>query len=330
MNTIFFSYGHDEHKDFIVKIKDYLSKNGFTVFLDSDKLRAGDDWEHKLEVAIDTHQKFIFFITPYSARRPDGYCLNEIAMALVHKKNIIPIMIDFEIPPLSIVRTQYIDFQELSKNDGLNKKTNDELFESQMQHLIEVLNEPKKLDTEGVHTKIISDLKPIDFTQDFAKHKKLIGRDWVKEKITTWIDENSESRVLWITAEAGYGKSAIAAHLANTLKDVIGIHFCSYNFDSKKDPINVIKTLAFQFQSQIPEYQNHIKHVQIENKNAYELFEELILNPLSYLKTDKTYIFIIDALDEAANDNGENELANLIRDEFNKLPNNIKFNPLCI
>lgn len=324
MKTIFFSYGHDEHKDFIIKMKDYLNKNGFTVFFDSDKLRAGDDWEHKLEVAIDTHQKFIFFITPHSARRPDGYCLNEIALALVCKKNIIPIMIDKEIPPLSIVRTQYLDFQELSKNKKSNKKSDNESFETQMQYLIEVLNEPKKLDTEGVHAKLISDLKPIDFTQDFAKHKKLIGREWVKDKITTWIDENPESKVLLITAEAGYGKSAIAAHLANTLKNVIGIHFCSYNFDNKKDPLNVIKTLAFQFQSQIPDYLKYIQYVQIDNKNAYELFEELILNPLSFLKTDKTYIFIIDALDEAVNDDGTNELANLIRDEFNKLQSNIK------
>ncbi len=305
-------------------MKDYLSKNGFDVFLDSDKLRAGDDWEHKLEVAIGSHQKFIFFITPYSARRPDGYCLNEIAMALVHKKNIIPVMIDFEIPPLSIVRTQYLDFQELSKNDSLSNKINDELFETQMQYLVDVLKGEKEIDTDGVQAKLFSDLKPIDFTQDFAKHKKLIGREWVKDKITTWIDENPESKVLWITAEAGYGKSAIAAHLANRLKDVIGIHYCSYNFDNKKDPLNVIKSLAFQFQSQIPDYIKYIQQVEIENKNVYELFEELILNPLSYLKTNKTYIFIIDALDEAANDDGENELANLIRDEFSKLPSNIK------
>jgi len=305
-------------------MKDYLNKNGFDVFFDSDKLRAGDDWEHKLEVAIVGHQKFIFFITPHSARRPDGYCLNEIALALVHKKNIISVMIDFEIPPLSIVRTQYLDFQELSKNDKLNNETNDELFETKMQYLVDVLKGEKEIDTDGVQAKVFSDLKPIDFTQDFAKHKKLIGREWVKEKITTWIDENPESKVLLITAEAGYGKSAIAAHLANTLKNVIGIHFCSYNFDNKKDPLNVIKTLAFQFQSQIPEYLKYIQQVQIDNKNTYELFEELILNPLSYLKTDKTYIFIIDALDEAANDDGNNELANLIRDEFNKLPSNIK------
>lgn len=339
MDTIFFSYGHDEHKDFIVKIKDYLCRNGFKVFFDQDKLRAGDDWEHKLEVAISNHQNFIFFITPYSARRPDGYCLNEIAMALAHKKAIIPIMIDYEIPPLSIIRTQYLDFQNLSKSDKLTLEIDDEIFETQMQHLIDVLKGEKEIVSDDVQVKRIWDLKPIDFTQDFAKHKKLIGREWVKEKVTDWIDENPKSKVLWITAEAGYGKSAIAAHLANTLKDVIGIHFCSYNFDTKKDPLNVIKTLAFQFQSQIPDYLKYIQdyleylhNVEIENKkklkvvkiNVYELFEELILKPLNYIKTVKTYIFIIDALDEAANDDGENELANLIRDEFNKLPSSIK------
>ena len=78
MKNIFFSYGHDNYKDFILKIKDYLINNEFNVFVDSDKLRAGNDWEHQLEIAIGDHSKFLFFITPYSARRPNGYCLNEI------------------------------------------------------------------------------------------------------------------------------------------------------------------------------------------------------------------------------------------------------------
>lgn len=320
MNNIFFSYGHDNHKDFILKIKDYLTKNGFNVFVDSDKLRAGNDWEYQLEVAIDNHSKFLFFITPHSARRPDGYCLNEIAMALYKNKKIIPIMIDFEIPPLSIVRQQYLDLQKLTRNTTFDNN----YFEQQMKHLIEVLKGEINLDFQGVQSNIFKQLNPLDFTQDFANHSIIIGREWVKEEINSWIKNHSKSRVLWITAEAGYGKSAIATNLARTFKNVLGIHYCSYNYKEKNNPINIIKTLAFQIQSQLPNYIEQIKDLELNQKNEYHLFESLIINPLNKIKISETYYFIIDALDEATDENGKNKIVKLIRDEFHKLPNNIK------
>lgn len=319
MKSLFFSYGHDDYKNFILKIRDYLQDKGYTTFVDSDKLKATDDWEYKLEVAINNHEKVLFFITPHSARRPNGYCLNEIAMALYKEKEIIPIMIDFEIPPLSLARLQYLDLQNLAKG-----KTDDTLFEQQMQELIDVLENKKPIEVEGNHINLLKDLKPIDFTQDFAKHKKLIGRKWVSPKIDQWITNNPESRILWLTANAGYGKSAIATYLANHHKNVIGIHYCAYNYPEKKNPINVIKTLAYQCNSQLPQYSQLVNTLDIENKNEYELFEKLILNPLYQLDIKTPLLFIIDALDEAKTDDGNNKLSDLIRDEFHKLPKNIK------
>ena len=229
-------------------------------------------------------------------------------------------MIDFEIPPLSIIRQQYLDLQNLAKSKNFNA----ELFENQMQHLVKILKGEIELDFEGIQSKMFKELNPINFTQDISKHKKIIGRKWVSQRIDDWILNNSKNRVLWLTADAGYGKSAIATHLANNNKNVIGIHYCSYNFPKKKNPINVIKTLAYQFQSQLSNYFSEIRNIEVFNKNEYELFEELILNPLNKLDLESTYIFIIDGLDEAKDDNGQNKLANLICDEFQKLPKNIK------
>lgn len=319
MKSLFFSYGHDDYKNFILKIRDYLQDKGYTTFVDSDKLKATDDWEYKLEVAINNHEKVLFFITPHSARRPNGYCLNEIAMALYKEKEIIPVMIDFEIPPLSLARLQYLDLQNLAKG-----KTNDTLFEQQMQELIDVLENKKTIEVEGNHINLLKDLKPINFTQDFAKHKKLIGRKWVSPKIDQWITNNPESRILWLTANAGYGKSAIATYLANHHKNVIGIHYCAYNYPEKKNPINVIKTLAYQCNSQLPQYSQLVNTLDIEHKNEYKLFEKLILNPLYQLDIKTPLLFIIDALDEAKTDDGNNKLSDLIRDEFHKLSKNIK------
>ncbi len=57
---IFFSYGHDECRECVKKIKKIVEKEGFKVFLDEEILREGEDWEYKLEKAIEKSD-FIYF-----------------------------------------------------------------------------------------------------------------------------------------------------------------------------------------------------------------------------------------------------------------------------
>lgn len=315
--SLFFSYGHDEYQNLVFYIKDYLEKNGFKVFIDNDKLHAGNDWEIVLEDAISNYTKFVFFITKYSARRPDGYCLNEVELARRLNKEIIPILLENETLPLSIVRLQYLDFQHIALSTKKQK------LEQKIQNLIKILNGDKKIDEDGIHARLIHELEPIDFAQDF-QHHKVIGCEWIVKKVDQWLSNNPESRILWITAEAGYGKSALAAYLAQFHPQVIGIHFCVYSSPEKKDPRNVIKTLAFHFQNQIGEYYDEIKNILVKGKSLDFLMDSLILNPLERISsTDKTYVFIIDAIDEAM-ENNTNQLAKLISEKFNKLPSNIK------
>ncbi len=312
-DSLFFSYGHDSYEEQVKQIKSRLEKEGFKIFFDRDGLKAGKDWDITLEKAIIDYEKFILFITKHSTRRPDGFCLNEIAKANEYKKEIIPILLENESLPLSINRLQYIDFQN---NNNLN---------ANMENFIEVLIGDKNLDTQGMQAELLSSLNPINFTQDFNRHKNLIGREWVIKKIDDWWSEYPHSRILWITAEAGYGKSAISVYLANNHPDVIGVHFCSFNAIEKNDPINVIKTMAYNFQSQISGYSEKIKNINIDGKSLDILVDELILNPLEQITdNNKNYLFIIDALDEAKDKSGENFLANLVRDKLHELPPHIK------
>jgi hypothetical protein len=287
---IFFSYGHDENKEFVFKVARILERHGFEVFLDNNQLKAGKDWEYKLEQGIQSHDKMVFFITPHSARRPKGYCLNEISMAIHLDKDIIPVMLDYYVPPLSIIRLQFLDMQPFKDETKIEKFVN---------QLIQVLNGNRELDFEGNYSIMYKKLLPEDFTQDFNAHQKIIGRKWVRKKIDNWIKKHKKSKVLWITAEAGYGKSALSTYLALSHPDVVGIHFCSYNYPNKNNPINVIKTLAYHFQSQIEGYSDEIINVDVDNKNVFELYEQLIANPLLKVKNKgKKFIIVIDALDE--------------------------------
>ena len=315
--SLFFSYGNDRYVELVLKIKTQLEQHGFCVFLDHEKLHVGSDWESTLEQAISEYEDFLFFITKHSARRPDGYCLNEVALAILLNKNIIPILLENQKPPLSIIRLQYIDFQDLQK------VVDTSIFNQKIEYLISILNGEKSLDSEGIQASLLRQLDPIDFTQDFKKHQ-IIGREWLIEKINQLLERNEDSRVLWVTADAGYGKSAIAAYLAEFHPDVIGIHFCSYSSPEKKDPINVIKTLAFHFQSQIDGYYDEIKFIDINGKSADRLMDDLILNPLERLTDIKDrYLFIIDGIDEAL-DGEKNPLIDLVQEKFNLLPQQIK------
>ena len=311
---IFFSYGHDEYKDFVLKVKAYLEKEGFEVFVDSDKLRSGDDWEYELEQGIKQRDKVVFFITPHAARRPDGYCLNEIAMAMALGKKIYPVMVRNHIVPLSLIRKQFLDVQSCVYQAEEDKES---IFEEKMRTLVDALKKNEEFEHGDIQARVIQKLDPIDFQLDYTMHGNIVGREWVLERVDDWLSNHPTSKVLWFVAEAGYGKSAISAYLARHPK-VMNVHFCSYNNPKKNKPENVIKTLAYSLQAQqIEGYLDEIQYVDITGKNVFELFEELIANPLSKVrKEDHTYILVIDGLDETLTDENRSLLTLLGSDEF--------------
>jgi hypothetical protein len=55
---------------------------------DAERLKPGRDWVHYIEDGLDWVSAdpdaglFLLLMTPHSVRRPNGYCLNELARAL--------------------------------------------------------------------------------------------------------------------------------------------------------------------------------------------------------------------------------------------------------
>jgi hypothetical protein len=113
---IFLSYGHDEHTDLALRLKADLVRRGHDVWFDADRLQPGADWERTIEDGLNqvsaAHGKFLLLLTPHSVRRPDGYCLNELARACSRQLPVVPLMVSTVEPPLSICRIQYLDFRD--------------------------------------------------------------------------------------------------------------------------------------------------------------------------------------------------------------------------
>jgi TIR domain len=102
---IFLSYGHDEHADLARKLKADLQALGHEVWFDEEQLHVGRDWETRIENGLEwatgdpARGRFVLLMTPHSVRRPDGYCLNELARALQRGLRIVPAMIVSTEPP---------------------------------------------------------------------------------------------------------------------------------------------------------------------------------------------------------------------------------------
>ena len=115
---VFLSYGRDEYAAAAERIYELLTARGHEVWFDRKRLTTGADWEQSIERGIDWAAelpdigRLIMVMTPHSVRRPDGYCLNELAHALNRRLPVLPVMLVSVEPPLSISRLQWLDMTD--------------------------------------------------------------------------------------------------------------------------------------------------------------------------------------------------------------------------
>jgi len=322
---IFISYGHDVFADLPERISADLSALGHNVWFDKDRLEVGTDYEARIEEAlnwcaqVESEGCVMLFMTPHSVRRPDGYCLNEVAAAINRRLSIIPVMMVWCEPPLSICRLQWLDMR-----DCVPLAQHEDRYRSKLSKLIAAA-EKGVLDFEGSQASLLRHLNPIDFSTEIARHvPDFVGREWLFRRIDAWLSDPKGTRIFWLVGGPGVGKSAVAAYLCHTRPEVGAFHFCSYGHDDKSDPRRCVMSLAYQLSSQLPEYRTHLAAMDLRAevlKSAATLFDNLIVQPLAppFPAPDRMILIVIDALDEATR-NGKNELAEFVGQAFHSTP----------
>ena len=321
---IFLSYGHDDYASLALHIKRDLEALGHEVWFDVERLRPGGDWERYIEEGFEFASKdnesgrFLLLMTPHSVRRRDGYCLNELARAYGRNLPIIPVMVSSVEPPLSIGRLQWIDMRQCFPVEQHEKQ-----YAKQFEQLVKALTE-KQVPFEGVQQRLLNYLQPITYADDLTRHlSRFTGREWVMNEVEEWL--SSSRRVLWITGEAGVGKSALAAWLCNKRPEIAAYHFCRFGNSDRVNARKALLSLAYQLSTQIPVYQDRLNASPLDKTlvetNLPAVFDCLFVNPLTDAVplTKKPQVLLIDALDEATR-SGRNELARLIGGEFDRLP----------
>ena len=321
---IFLSYGHDDYAALASRIKRNLETQGHGVWFDVERLRPGGDWERYIEDGLDWSSgvpgegRFLLLLTPHSVRRPDGYCLNELARAFTRNLPIVPVLVSTVEPPLSICRLQWLDMRNCYPAEEHEAQ-----YAKRYEQLVKALSE-KQVPFEGVQQRLLNYLNPISYDDDLTRHlSRFTGREWVMTEVDEWLA--SSRGVLWITGAAGVGKSALSAWLCDKRPEIAAYHFCRFGNSDRVDARKALFSLAYQLSTQLPVYQDRVNTLPLDKTvvetNVPTVFDRLFVNLLTGAVpiADKPQILLIDALDEATS-NGRNELASLIGDEFHRLP----------
>jgi len=329
---IFLSYGHDKYAAVAERIKVDLEARGHQVWFDRERLKEGGDWEKYIEEGLNFVSsspetgRVIFLMTPHSVRRPDGYCLNEIAKAISLSLTVVPVMLVYSEPPLSIYRLQYLDMRHC-----LPLAEKEENYSLSFEKLVLALEE-RKLDFEGLQSRFLKTLQPISFSADISRLlRDFTGRKWVFSAVDNWLADPLGSRLFWLTGAPGVGKSAISAWLRDHYRQIAAFHFCDIYSEEKRDPCKLVRSLAYQLSTQLPDYEERLGNLSLgeivqEYHEAYTLFDKLIVQPLAdnFPEPDRTLVLLIDALDEATW-NQHNEIAQLLARCVGKIPPWLRF-----
>ena len=344
---IFLSYGHDENENLVRRVKADLEHRGHDVWFDKTPDRekgisTGDDWRRAITDGILGSHRVVSFLSKHSTRDP-GVCRDEIAIAIgVKGGNIQTVLVESEHevqPPVSIGHIQWLDMHDWRAAHGLvqaageRPAAGDAVWESWYQErladIVRVVESDESRRFAGEIETLNGCLNPISSEARVCQllSKGFHGRRWLLEAVERWrLDLSQDSRLFWIVGAPGVGKSAFAAQLTHTRSDtVIAAQFCAWNMTDHRDARRVVRSLAFQLATRLPDYRKLLltlpEIARLDSKSADELFEYLLTNPLRLAihGARNRYLMVIDALDEAG-EAGRNPLVEMLARNAQRLP----------
>ncbi|XP_052070268.1 protein TANC2-like isoform X1 [Mytilus californianus] len=179
-----------------------------------------------------------------------------------------------------------------------------------------------------------------DLYVEELKSQSIVGRQWLLPILESKLDQ--PNREILLTADMGFGKSSIISYIVcaqqNSVwhqlkKQVLAYHMCRYDVISSSKPDIFIKNLVGRIVKQIPELGNSI----LSDDRALDFLygvrcredpvgclEFSLLNPLKNIWKERTYIIIIDAIDECKIAEGHS-LQDLLYKRMSFFPDNVKF-----
>jgi 3-methyladenine DNA glycosylase/8-oxoguanine DNA glycosylase/tetratricopeptide (TPR) repeat protein len=343
---IFFSYGHDANRELVDRFKADLEARGHQVWIDYKEIGAWDNWKGEITRGIHESEMAIAFLSIHSTRDP-GVCRNEVAMALQHFGKVYPVLVEqvpLESIPVTVAHLQWPDLSRWREFRDQEDLDFERFYEEKFLEIVSrVEGEAGRFASEAEVLRRV--LNPSGFEGRFARHLAgFTGREWVFEAYEHWLDHQPSSRVFWVKAGPGFGKTALAVQMANRHRAaIVGTWFCDHQSVELRDPLRALQTIAYQLALRWDDYRVRLlprlglfadsaperieeARQELAKKSLHDLFSFLISEPMAGLIwREHKLVILVDALDEGAEADGTNPLAALISGRFLELPEWIGF-----
>lgn len=332
---LFFSYGHDCTRQ-VLRIKRDLEREGYQVWLDTEGIVPGADWRGQITEAILACDMVVAFLSEHSLRR-DSVCLNELAIAVSHKSGFIKTVLlePGIIPkiPATISGIQYCDMGEWEERAAGPAEAFETWYEEKFRQLTQALTQSGDRTRDAQLRFLEQVLSPAlsSNRRNIELQKPFVSRTWMEQRIDSWLERKNSGQYLLLYGGPGTGKSAFSAHYFHFDSRVAGSVFCEWGCRNYSSAAQILKSIAYQMALKLPTYRMRLAGLlegggrDLSRYAVQELFDLLLLQPL-YGDTagENTILLIIDGADEA-NENGSNELAQLLSANANRLPPFLKF-----
>lgn len=304
---LFISYGHKE-SEICKRIYQALKERGHQPWFDEDQIRFGHDWRERLANGIEASNSVVACLSQYSTREK-GVCLDELAISVgVKGGNIVSILLDDVNPPSAISHRQWLDMRDWEEKLDAGEDVFKPWFDAKMAELFDVLESKENREFSGQITELQNRLTIYYSTSRQAKllRNSFVGRAWLNDAITNWLQDDTAQRTCLLTGAPGVGKSAYAAHFTHYNDHVAAALFCSSDMDTFNDPRTVIQTVAYLMACRLTAYRQSLMlhlpedRAAVQRLSEKELFEQLISKPLSLSVNGnhERMVILLDGLDE--------------------------------
>lgn len=320
---LFISYGHKE-SEICRRIYQALKERGHQPWFDEDKIRFGHDWRERLANGIEASNSVVACLSQYSTREK-GVCLDELAISVgVKGGNIVSILLDDVNPPSAVSHRQWLDMRDWEEKLDAGEDVFKPWFDAKMAELYAVLESEENREFSGQITELQNRLTIYYSTSRQAKllRNSFVGRAWLNDAITNWLQDDTAPRTCLLTGAPGVGKSAYAAHFTHYNDHVAAALFCSSEMNTFNDPRTVIQTVAYLMACRLTAYRQSLMlhlpedRAAVQRLSEKELFEQLISKPLSLAVNGnhERMVILLDGLDECGSP--ENNMLAKTLDEF--------------
>ena len=304
---LFISYGHKE-SEICKRIYQALKERGHQPWFDEDQIRFGHDWRERLANGIEASNSVVACLSQYSTREK-GVCLDELAISVgVKGGNIVSILLDDVNPPSAVSHRQWLGMSDWEEKLDAGEDVFKPWFDAKMAELFDVLESKENREFSGQITELQNRLTIYYSTSRQAKllRNSFVGRAWLNDAITNWLQDDTAQRTCLLTGAPGVGKSAYAAHFTHYNDHVAAALFCSSDMDTFNDPRTVIQTVAYLMACRLTAYRQSLMlhlpedRAAVQRLSEKELFEQLISKPLSLSVNGnhERMVILLDGLDE--------------------------------